>query len=130
MSNSKEIIARNVFFLSAVASAAMILAIFGFMIALGIPLFKAGNFLAIWTGPWAPHEGLYGIWPMISGTLWIALLATALCLPLSLGTSFVITSLGGPRFRRMLGTLVRFMTGIPTVIYGFVRNFPPGSADT
>ena len=40
MSNSKEIIARNVFFLSAVASAAMILAIFGFMIALGIPLFR------------------------------------------------------------------------------------------
>ena len=123
MSDSKEIIARNVFFLSAAASAVMILAIFGFMIALGIPLFKAGNFLAIWTGPWAPHQGLYGIWPMISGTLWIALLATALCLPLSLGTSFVITSLGGPRFRRMLGTLVRFMTGIPTVIYGFVGIF-------
>ena len=123
MSNQKEIIARNVFFLSAVASAVMILAIFGFMIALGIPLFKAGNFLAIWTGPWVPHEGLYGIWPMISGTLWIALLATALCLPLSLGTSFVITSLGGPLFRRMLGALVRFMTGIPTVIYGFVGIF-------
>lgn len=123
MSNSKEIIARNVFFLSAIASAVMILAIFGFMIALGIPIFKAGNFLAIWTGPWAPHEGLYGIWPMISGTLWIALLATALCLPLSLGTSFVITSLGGPRLRTILGTLVRFMTGIPTVIYGFVGIF-------
>ena len=123
MSNSKDIIARNIFFLSAVASAVMILAIFGFMIALGIPLFKAGNFLTIWTGPWAPHEGLYGIWPMISGTLWIALLATALCLPLSLGISFVISSLGGPGLRRMLGTLVRFMTGIPTVIYGFVGIF-------
>jgi phosphate transport system permease protein len=60
---------------------------------------------------------------MISGTLWIALLATALCLPVSLGTSFVITSLGGPRLRTMLGALVRFMTGIPTVIYGFVGIF-------
>jgi phosphate transport system permease protein len=123
MSNSKEIIARNVFFLSAIASAVMTLAIFGFMIALGIPIFKADNFLAIWTEPWAPHEGLYGIWPMISGTLWIALLATALCLPLSLGSSFVISSLGGPRLRSILGTLVRFMTGIPTVIYGFVGIF-------
>ena len=123
MRNSKEILAQNVFFLSAIASAVMILAIFGFMIALGIPLFTSGNFLAIWAGPWAPHEGLYGIWSMISGTLWIALLATALCLPLSLGTSFVITSLGGQRLRRMLGTLVRFMTGIPTVIYGFVGIF-------
>jgi phosphate transport system permease protein len=123
MNNAKEIIAEKVFFFSAIASAVMILAIFGFMIVLAIPIFKAGNFTAIWTGPWAPHEGLYGIWPMISGTLWIALLATALCLPVSLGTSFVITSLGSLRVRKMLGTLVRFMTGIPTVIYGFVGVF-------
>ena len=123
MSNLKEIIAAKVFFLSTIASAVMILAIFGFMIVLAIPIFRAGNFTAIWTGPWAPHEGLYGIWPMISGTLWISLLATALCLPLSLGTSFVITSLGGLHLRKVLGTLVRFMTGIPTVIYGFVGVF-------
>ena len=123
MSNSKEVIAKSVFFLCAIASAVIILMILGFMIALGLPLFEGSTFLTIWTGPWTPHQGLYGIWPMISGTLWIALLATALCLPLSLGTSFVITSLGGLRLRRILGTLVRFMTGIPTVIYGFVGIF-------
>jgi phosphate transport system permease protein len=60
---------------------------------------------------------------MIAGTLWIAILAMVLSLPLSLGASFVISSLGGPRLRRMLNTLVRFMTGIPTVIYGFVGIF-------
>jgi phosphate transport system permease protein len=123
MSHSKEVIAQSVFFLCAIASALIILAIFGFMVALGLPLVEGSNFLAIWTGPWAPHRGLYGILPMISGTLWIAFSATAICLPLSLGTSFVITSLGGLPLRRMLGTLVRFMTGIPTVIYGFVGIF-------
>ncbi|MBW2368348.1 MAG: ABC transporter permease subunit [Deltaproteobacteria bacterium] len=119
---SKEIFAKSVFLFCAIASAVIILAILGFMIALGLPHFK-GSTVAILTGPWAPHKGHYGILPMISGTLWIAFLATALCLPLSLGTSFVITSLGGPRLRRLLGALVRFMTGIPTVIYGFVGIF-------
>jgi phosphate transport system permease protein len=37
--------------------------------------------------------------------------------------SFVISSLGGRRIRKLLGALVRFMTGIPTVIYGFVGIF-------
>jgi phosphate transport system permease protein len=60
---------------------------------------------------------------MISGTLWIALSATAFALPISLGTAFVITSLGGARLREVLWALIRFMTGIPTVIYGFVGIF-------
>ena len=60
---------------------------------------------------------------MIAGTLWIALPATFLSLPLSLGIAFVIAGLGGPRLRDILMTAVRFMTGIPTVIYGFVGIF-------
>lgn len=120
---SKEVFARNLFLCCAVASALMVVSIFLFMVSLGLPLFRGKPFFSVWTGPWAPHRGLYGIRPMISGTLWIALTATALSLPLSLGTTFVMTSLGGPRLRRMLGALVRFMTGIPTVVYGFAGIF-------
>ena len=124
MKTAKETLARGVFFLCTAASAIVILSILLFMIALGLPLVKGtGGFGSLWTGPWAPHEGLYGIFPMISGTLWIACVAMAVSLPLSLGTTFVITSLGGPRMRRVMGILIRFMTGIPTVIYGFVGIF-------
>jgi phosphate transport system permease protein len=119
----KEAVAKSVFLCCAIASAAIILAILGFMVALGIPLFRESTFSAIWTGPWAPHRGAYGIWAMISGTIWIATSAALICLPLSLGVSFVISSLGGRRTRKFLGTVVRFMTGIPTVIYGFVGIF-------
>jgi phosphate transport system permease protein len=60
---------------------------------------------------------------MVSGTLWIAFSAAVIALPMSLGTAFVVTSLGGPDLRRWLWAMVRFMTGIPTVIYGFVGIF-------
>lgn len=123
MSPSKEVLAKSVFLCSAISSAAIIVAILGFMVALGIPLFRESTFSAIWTGPWAPHRGAYGIWAMIAGTFWIALLATIICLPLSLGMSFVISGLGGRRIRKLLGAMVQFMTGIPTVIYGFVGIF-------
>jgi phosphate transport system permease protein len=123
MMPSKDALAKSVFLCCAIASAAIILAILGFMVALGIPLFRESPFSALWLGPWAPHRGAYGIWAMISGTFWIAFLAAMICLPLSLGMSFVIASLGGRRVRKLLGALVRFMTGIPTVIYGFVGIF-------
>lgn len=123
MSGYRDIIARNVFLLSALASAIIVSAILVFMIALGLPLFRESSFLSIFTGPWAPQQGGYGIWPMMIGSLVIAGLATALALPLSLGTAFVAVALGGVRVRRVLGGLVRFMTGVPTVVYGFVGLF-------
>jgi phosphate transport system permease protein len=123
MMPTKDMLAKSVFQGCAIVSAVIILAILGFMIALGAPLFKESSFCAIWVGPWAPHQGAYGIWAMIAGTFWIALSATIICLPLALGMSFVISILGGRLVRRVLGSLVRFMTGIPTVIYGFVGIF-------
>ncbi len=123
MMPSKEVLAKSIFLCAAISSAAIILAILGFMVVLGVPLFRDSPFFAIWTGSWAPLRGAYGIWAMIAGTFWIALLATIICFPLSLGMSFVITSLGGRRIRKLLGALVRFMTGIPTVVYGFVSIF-------
>ena len=123
MRSSTETIAKGTFLFCAGASTVMTSSVFLFMIALGLPLFRERSFLSVWTGQWLPHEGLYGIGPMIAGTLWIAFLATTLSLPLSLGAAFVMTSLGGPRLRKILNAMVRFMTGIPTVIYGFVGIF-------
>jgi len=123
MSASREAIARGVLLFCTMASAVVVLSIFLFMIALGLPLFRESAGFSVWTGPWMPYEGLYGIQPMIAGTLWITLLATVLSLPLSLGTAFVIAGLAGARLGSLLNTLVHFMTGIPTVIYGFVGIF-------
>lgn len=118
-----ENVARGVLLASTAASAAVVLSIFIFMLGLGLPLFRESVFFEVWAGPWAPHNGLYGIRPMIAGTVWIAVLGTLMSLPLSLGTAFVIAGLAGPRLGRLLSALVHFMTGIPTVVYGFVGIF-------
>jgi phosphate transport system permease protein len=123
MSPRRQNAAKGLFFFCAMASAVVVGMIFIFMLVLGLPVFKGGAFLSIWTGDWSPAQGLYGIRPMMAGTLWIALSATLLTLPLSLGTSFVIAGLGTRRLRAFLTGMVRFMTGIPTVIYGFVGIF-------
>lgn len=123
MSGFGEKVAERIFMLCAAASAVMTSSVLLFMIVLGLPVFREVSILTLFSTPWSPHQGAYGIGPMVSGTLWIAFSAAVIALPMSLGTAFVVTSLGGPDLRRWLWGLVRFMTGIPTVIYGFVGIF-------
>jgi phosphate transport system permease protein len=60
---------------------------------------------------------------MIVGSLSSALLSVRISLPFSLGCTFFITHFGPAALRRKLLNLVRFMTSIPTVVYGFVALF-------
>ena len=104
-------------------SVILTLLIFGFMLALGLPLFKGGQFFHLLRLPWNPSQGIYGIYPMVVGTLSIAGLALTISFPMSLGCAALISALAPQGFGRLLRRLVQFMTGIPTVIYGFIGIF-------
>ena len=114
---------EKLFFLAALISASISIVILVFMIIPGLPLFKGGFFLHILTQPWAPDHQIYGIYPMIVGTLAIAFLALLPALPLSLGTSILISIIKPPVLGPLLEKIVQFMTGIPTVVFGFVGIF-------
>ncbi|MFH1981971.1 MAG: ABC transporter permease subunit [Pseudomonadota bacterium] len=108
---------------AAALSAAATGAVFVFMLILGIPLLTGGHFFQILTGPWQPQAGLYGIFPMIVGTLSISALSITMAFPLSLGCAALIAVIGKGPIPAAIHRLVRFMTGIPTVVYGFVGVF-------
>lgn len=108
---------------AAAISAAAVLMIFGFMVVLGLPLVADGDIVRLITVPWQPAQGLYGIAPMIVGTLAIAGLCMIFSFPLSFGCAALISGLGRGPLPQLLLRLVRFMTGIPTVVYGFAGIF-------
>ena len=115
--------AEKFFWVSAVLSLAVTVLIFGFMVILGLPLFKGGHFFELFSKPWLPDHGIFGIYPMIVGTLSITLLSLVLAFPLSLGCSAFISVLGPKKLGQIVKKIVQLMTGIPTVIYGFVGVF-------
>ena len=123
MNRTNEKAVETLFFLSAFFSALLTIAIFGFMLVLGLPLFAEGRFFAIITQPWAPHLGFFGIYPMIVGTLAISLLSMLFAFPLSLGCAILISVVSRGKISWLLRKTVEMMTGIPTVIYGFVGIF-------
>ena len=115
--------AEKFFWVAAILSLSVTVLIFGFMVILGLPLFKGGQFFEILSNPWLPDHGIFGIYPMIVGTLSIALIGLGFAFPLCLGCSVFISVLGSKRLGRVLKKTVQLMTGIPTVVYGFVGIF-------
>ncbi len=123
MTPTFERLAEKMLFAAAFFCVLLTVIIFGFMMLLGFPLIEGGHFFKILTRPWLPDQGVYGIYPMIIGTLSIAFLSMMFSLPMSLGCAAFIGVLGGGRFPLFLKRTVQFMTGIPTVLYGFVGIF-------
>ena len=116
-------IAHALFLSATVISAVVTVAIFGFMALLGYPAFMDGRLGAMLTGPWAPGHHAYGIYAMIVGTLAVSSLGMIIALPLSLGCAALIQVIAPRGVGRIIYRLTELMTGIPTVIYGFVGIF-------
>lgn len=123
MKRATEKTIEKLFFLSAFISGLITFSIFGFLLIPGLPLFSRGRFFSFLTEPWAPHFGQFGIYPMITGTLAITLLTMLFAFPLSLGCATLISLENKSWFSALLRKTVEMMTGVPTVIYGFVGIF-------
>jgi len=123
MKPSIEKLAEKGFFLSAILSASVTILILSFMVFFSFPLFKGGDIAQFFTLEWNPYEGGFGIVPMMVGTGIIASLALLIATPFGIGCSALISVFSTGYFGRFLRKVIEFMTGIPTVIYGFVAIF-------
>ena len=111
------------FLTAAVFSGLLTVAVFFFLFLFGLPLMQSGQLADLLFSSWSPDKGLYGIYPMLTTSLTLAILSMLISFPVSLGCSFIITSLAPVRLRRVLLTMIRVMTGIPTVVYSFAALF-------
>jgi phosphate transport system permease protein len=61
----------------------------------------------------------YGILPLLSGTLMVALIAALVAVPLGLITAVFLSEYASPRIRDFVKPVLELLAGIPTVVYGF-----------
>lgn len=64
-------------------------------------------------------SGSFGILPLLSGTLLIALIAMLLAAPVGLMSAIYLSEYASRRFRAVAKPLMEMLAGIPTVVYGF-----------
>ncbi len=67
---------------------------------------------------WDPNSGKFGIAAVLAGTVFIALTAIFIALPLSLGTALYISEYAPEKIKNALVTIVDLMAAVPSVVYG------------
>ena len=102
---------QGVFFVAACASVLAVALICIFLFANGIPAIKEIGFVKFITGEmWRPSNELFGIFPMIIGSLYV----TAGIL-----TSVFMAMYCPKKIYRPLKAATELLAGIPSVVYGF-----------
>ncbi len=64
-------------------------------------------------------SGLFGIIPLLTGTLMISAIAMLVAVPIGLMAAVYMSEYAAERFRTVVKPLLEILAGIPTVVYGF-----------
>jgi len=116
---------QGVLLLLAAATTVSILVTVGIVFTLvdeGVPFFTDGN-VSVWdflTGTtWQPVAGLFGVWPLLAASLYIAGIAALVAIPLGLGSAIYLSEYAPERVRRTVKPVLELLAGMPTIILGF-----------
>lgn len=116
----REQIMRIVFLLCACFSVAAVLLICIFLFANGIPAMREIGFFEFLTGmEWKPSKNIYGIFPMIVGSLYVTAGAILIGVPVGILTAVFFVKYCPKKLYRVMKPAVNLLAGIPSIIYGF-----------
>lgn len=88
---------------------------------------------------WTPtfKNPVYGVLPLVSSTLYIALIACIISFPLGLFSAIYLSEFASRRTRKIIKPIMEILAGVPTVVFGYfalnwitpniVQRFIPGS---
>lgn len=120
MKNTKENIMKFVFLLAATVSIVAVILICVFLFASGIPAIGKIGFTEFLTGTiWRPQNDLYGILPMIIGSIYVTAGALIIGVPIGIFTAIFMAHFCPPWLYKIMKPATNLMAGIPSVVYGF-----------
>ncbi|RMH50787.1 MAG: phosphate ABC transporter permease subunit PstC [Bacteroidetes bacterium] len=118
----RERIIKWVLGLSAVLTIFTTLGIAGVLLGESIAFFQQVSFRQFFLDTeWTPQfaDKHFGIWPLLSGTLLVTVIAALVALPLGLCSAIYIAEYAPERVRRILKPGLELLAGVPTVVYGY-----------
>ena len=116
----KEKIMEYVFLLTAVISILAVALICVFLFANGIPAMQEIGFFNFLTGTeWRPGNKIFGILPMILGSLYVTGGALIIGVPIGILMSIFMARFSPQKIYKFLKPIVDLLAGIPSIVYGF-----------
>ena len=111
---------QGVFLVAACASVLAVALICIFLFANGIPAIGEIGFVKFITGDiWRPNNEIFGIFPMIIGSLYVTAGAILFGVPIGILTSVFMAMYCPKQVYKPLKAATELLAGIPSVVYGF-----------
>ena len=120
MRKYSEKIMKIVFLTAACVSILAVILICVFLFASGVPAIReigVSDFLL--GGSWKPNQGLYGVFPMIVGSIYVTAGAVVVGVPIGLLCAVFMARYCPAGLYRILQPAVDLLAGIPSIVYGF-----------
>ena len=116
----RETIMKLVFLIAACCSVLAVALICIFLFMNGVPaIFKIGPLKFLTGTVWKPGNNIFGILPMIVGSICVTGLAILMGVPVAILTSVFLSRYCPKRFYGICKSGINLMAGIPSIVYGF-----------
>ncbi|MGN0629130.1 MAG: phosphate ABC transporter permease subunit PstC [Oscillospiraceae bacterium] len=120
MKNFKEKAMQVVFLLSACVSIAAVVLICLFLFVKGLPaIAEIGVFDFLLGTEWRPSNNIFGILPMIIGSIYVTAGALLIGVPIGILTAVFMARFCPKPLYKIMKPAINLMAGIPSVVYGF-----------
>ena len=116
----KEGVFKFFFAAAALFSVLAVVVISLFLFASAFPTIKEiGPINFLFGKIWKPSNDIYGIFPMIVGSVYVTGISILIGVPLGLFTALYMTYFAPKRLYRVMKPAVELLAGIPSIVYGF-----------
>lgn len=115
-----EVLMRIVFLVCACISIAAVALICIFMFTNGMPAIREiGVIKFLFGDTWKANQEIFGIGPMIIGSIYVTAGAMVIGVPIGLLTAVFLAKYCPDKLYRFVKPIINLMAGIPSIIYGF-----------
>ena len=121
--NPAEFAIESLIRTAGISAIVFVVLIFFFLIREGAPAFTRVPLGELFGRRWYPAFDIYGMLPLILGSLVITVGAVVISVPLGLATAIFIGEIAPDWAREILKPLIEILAGIPSVVLGFLGMF-------
>jgi phosphate transport system permease protein len=115
-----EFIVTRLINLSGYSAIIFVILIFYFLLQESLPALGDLSLGSLLIARWYPIESMYGILPLLSGSLVVTFGAALIAIPFGLGTAIYMSEIAPRWIREILKPLVEVLAGLPSVVLGFL----------
>lgn len=113
--------AERVIIGSGIATIVFVVLVLALLLRDGLPVFRYTSLPKFLFGrDWLPLSGVFGILPLILGSLLVTAGAVVIAVPLGVAVAVYIAEVAPPRVKEFLKPIVETLAAIPSVVIGFI----------